>query len=153
MQSLQRIRDRDEIIHELGQALEQSPRKYKLRRANSNFDYRSNHTGNALVDGEAVDPQDRLRRIRSNDTVIFRPPTRPKVTSATPRPGTESALGFREAEICDEVELGGLSALGTASLQDRSEQTSSRPHRFSKSRSVEKWRDAAGFGIGWLKGG
>ena len=78
MQSLERMRARDEVIQEIGQALEQSPRKYALRRANSNFDYRtppSNRKGRILGDGEAADLQDRLRRVRSNDTIGSRPPT------------------------------------------------------------------------------
>lgn len=155
-QSLQRIRDRDEVIQELGQALEQSPRKHNIRRANSSFDYRKpscSREGKVFVDGEAVDSQDHLRRIRTNDTVIFRSPRRPKVSSATFRRGTESALGFREAEIFNNPELGDSSAFVNASLQDGSEPTSGRPYQFRKSNSFEKWKDVANIGVGWLRGG
>ncbi|USP78303.1 uncharacterized protein yc1106_05577 [Curvularia clavata] len=156
MQSLQRNRDRDETIQELGQALEQSPRKYKLRRANSNFDHcKPSYSRNdrVLVDGETVDPQDRLRRIQSNDTVIIRPLPRPRVSSATSRQGAESALGFREAEIYGDVETGNLGASSDVSLQDRFERITNRPYRFGKSRSFEKWKDVASTGVGWFKGG
>lgn len=156
MQSLQRIRDRDEVIQELGQALEQSPRKYKLRRANSNFEHCKpppNHNGKGSIDCEKTDPQDCLRRIRSNDTVIIRPPPRPRIRSPTSKQGADSTLGFREAEICKGVEAGTLGAFSDGSLQDKFETIINRPHRFSRSRSFEKWKDVANVGVGWFKGG
>ncbi|KAL7772533.1 hypothetical protein CFE70_002492 [Pyrenophora teres f. teres 0-1] len=156
MQSLERIRARDEVIQELGQALEQSPRKYALRRANSNFDYRtppSNRKGRILGDGEAADLQDRLRRVRSNETMGSRPPTLHRGNSESLRRGAGSAFGFREAEVREDIELGGLGASGDGLLKERLERTSDRQYRFSKKRSVERWKGVANVGVGWLKGG
>ena len=53
MQSLERMRAREEAIQELGQALEQSPRKYGLRRANSNFDYQTPPSNRNEILGKA----------------------------------------------------------------------------------------------------
>ncbi|KAI4933158.1 hypothetical protein J4E85_003562 [Alternaria conjuncta] len=155
MQSLERMRARDEAIQELGQALEQSPRKYGLRRANSNFDYHtppSNRKGRILGDGEAADLQDRLRRVRSNETIGSRPPTLHRVNSTRSRIGAASAFGFREAEVREDIELGGLGASGDGPLKERLERTSDRQYRFSKKKSVEKWKGVANVGVGWLKG-
>lgn len=156
MQSLERMRARDEAIQELGQALEQSPRKYGLRRTSSNFDYRtppSNRKGRILGDGEAADLQDRLRRVRSNETLSSRPPTLHRANSVISRRGAGSAFGFREAEVREDIELGGLGASGDGLLKERLERTSDRQYRFSKKKSVEKWKGVANVGVGWLKGG
>ncbi|KAL6157919.1 hypothetical protein ACJBU6_03729 [Exserohilum turcicum] len=156
LQSLKRMRAQEEAIQELSQALEQSPRKYGLRRANSNFDYHtppSNRKGRIVGEGEAADLQDRLRRVRSNETLGSRPPTLHRVNSAMSRRGAASAVGFREAEVREDMELGGLGASGDGPLQERLGRLSDRQYRFSKKRSVEKWKDVANVGVGWLKGG
>lgn len=150
------MRAQEEAIQELSQALEQSPRKYGLRRANSNFDYHtppSNRKGRIVGEGEAADLQDRLRRVRSNETLGSRPPTLHRVNSAMSRRGAASAVGFREAEVREDMELGGLGASGDGPLQERLGRLSDRQYRFSKKRSVEKWKDVANVGVGWLKGG
>ncbi|KAG9191145.1 hypothetical protein G6011_09233 [Alternaria panax] len=155
MQSLERMRARDEAIQELGQALEQSPRKYGLRRANSNFDYRtppSNRKGRILGDGEAADLQDRLRRVRSNETIGSRPPTLHRVNSTKSRRGAGSTFGFREAEVREDIELGGLGVSGDGLLNERLARSSDRQYRFSKKKSVERWKGVANVGVGWLKG-
>jgi hypothetical protein len=155
MQSLERIRAREEAIQELGQALEQSPRKYGLRRANSNFDYHtppSNRKGRIVGDGEAADLQDRLRRVRSNETIGSRPPTLHRVNSTRSRRGAGSAFGFREAEVREDIELGGLGASGDGLLNERLARSSDRQYRFSKKKSVERWKGVANVGVGWLKG-
>ncbi|CAG5181294.1 uncharacterized protein ALTATR162_LOCUS9690 [Alternaria atra] len=155
LQSLERMRARDEAIQELGQALEQSPRKYGLRRANSNFDYHtppSNRKGRILGDGEAADLQDRLRRVKSNATIVSRPPTLHKVNSTRSRRGAGSAFGFREAEVREDIELGGLGASGDGLLNERLARSSDRQYRFSKKKSVERWKGVANVGVGWLKG-
>ncbi|CAN9218288.1 unnamed protein product [Alternaria alternata] len=155
MQSLERMRAREEAIQELGQALEQSPRKYGLRRANSNFDYHtppSNRKGRIVGDGEAADLQDRLRRVRSNETIGSRPPTLHRVNSTRSRRGAGSAFGFREAEVREDIELGGLGASGDGLLNERLARSSDRQYRFSKKKSVERWKGVANVGVGWLKG-
>ncbi|KAF1938556.1 hypothetical protein EJ02DRAFT_383424 [Clathrospora elynae] len=155
MQSLDRMRAQAEEIQELGQVLEQSPRKYGLRRANSNFDYHtppSNRKGRIVGDGEAADLQDRLRRVQSNETLGSRP-TLHRGNSTRSRRGASSSLGFREAEVREDMELGGLGASGDGLLKQRLERSSDRHYRFSKKRSVERWRGVANVGVGWLKGG
>jgi hypothetical protein len=139
MQSLERMRARAEDIQELGQVLDQSPRKYSLRRINSNWDYRtppSNRKGRILGDGEAADLQDRLRRVRSNTTIGSKPNLRRDNSTKSQR-GTASALGFREAEVREDMELGGLGTTGEAPFKQRLEQSRERQYRFSKKRSME----------------
>jgi hypothetical protein len=154
MQSLERMRARAEDIQELGQVLDQSPRKYSLRRINSNWDYRtppSNRKGRILGDGEAADLQDRLRRVRSNTTIGSKPNLRRDNSTKSQR-GTASALGFREAEVREDMELGGLGTTGEAPFKQRLEQSRERQYRFSKKRSMERWKGVANVGVGWLKG-
>ncbi|KAF1832218.1 hypothetical protein BDW02DRAFT_604875 [Decorospora gaudefroyi] len=163
MQSLERMRARAEDLQNLTQALEQSPRKHanssagNLRRANSNFDYRtppSNRKGRIVCDGEVQDLQDRLRRVRSNETLTsLRPATTlDKSHSVRSRRGAGSAFGFREAEVREDIELGGLGVSGDGLLKERLERSSEgRGYRFGKKKkSGEGWR---GVGVGWLKGG
>jgi hypothetical protein len=154
MQSLDRMRARAEDIQELGQALEQSPRKYTLRRINSDWDYRtppSNRKGRILGDGEAADLKDRLRRVRSNATTGSKPNLH-REGSTKSRRGTTSALGFREAEVREDMELGGLGTTAEAPFKQRLEQSRERQYRLSKKRSMERWRGVANVGVGWLKG-
>ncbi|ENI09325.1 hypothetical protein COCC4DRAFT_126977 [Bipolaris maydis ATCC 48331] len=156
-ESLKRIRDQDETIQELGRTLEQSPRKYNLRRANSNFDYRTlpttTHDRN-LGHGKVAEIQDRLRRIRSNDVVGSKyPTTLQRIHSASLRQGAGSALGFRESEICDDTGLGELDSSGEGLLGARLDGVNERPYWFSKRKSFEKWKDVANLGVGWLKSG
>jgi hypothetical protein len=143
MQSLDRIRAQAEDLKELSQVLDQSPRKHGLRRTNSNFDYHtppSNRKGRILGDGEAADLQDRLRRVRSNGTIGSRPNR------------TTSALGFREAEVREDMELAGLGVADDGPFKHRVSRSLERQYRFSKKRSVERWKDVANVGVGWLKG-
>jgi hypothetical protein len=154
MQSLERMRARAEDMQELGQTLEKSPRKYSLRRINSNWDYRtppSNRKGRILGDGEAADLQDRLRRVHSNATISSKPNLH-RDSSTKSRRGTTSALGFREAEVREDMELGGLGIAGEAPFKQRLEQSRERQYRFSKKRSMERWKGVANIGVGWLKG-
>lgn len=154
MQSLDRMRARAEDIQELGQVLDQSPRKYSLRRMNSNWDYHtppSNRKGRILGDGEAADLKDRLRRVRSNATIGSKTNLH-RDSSNRSRRGTSSALGFREAEVREDMELAGLGSTGEAPFKQRLEQSRERQYRFSKKKSVERWKDVANVGVGWLKG-
>jgi hypothetical protein len=154
MQSLDRMRARAEDIKELSQTLEQSPRKYSLRRINSNWDYRtppSNRKGRILGDGEAADLQDRLCRVRSNATIGFKSNLH-REGSTQSRRGATSALGFREAEVREDMELGGLDTTAEAPFKQRLEQSRERQYRFSKKRSMERWKGVANVGVGWLKG-
>ncbi|KAH7070452.1 hypothetical protein BKA63DRAFT_579027 [Paraphoma chrysanthemicola] len=154
MQSLDRMRARAEDIQELGQVLDQSPRKYNLRRMNSNWDYHtppSNRKGRILGDGEAADLQDRLRRVRSNATMSSKTNLN-RENSVRSRRGTSSARGFREAEVREDMELAGLGTTGEAPFKQRLEQSLERQYRFSKKKSVERWKGVANAGVGWLKG-
>jgi hypothetical protein len=73
--------------------------------------------------------------------------------SARLRRGAGSAFGFREAEVRDDIELGGLGSSGDGLLKERLERSSEKQYRFSKKRSVERWKGVANVGVGWLKGG
>ncbi|EUC49399.1 hypothetical protein COCMIDRAFT_84733 [Bipolaris oryzae ATCC 44560] len=156
-ESLKRIRDRDETLKELGRTLEQSPRKYNLRRANSNFDYRTlptNTHDSSVRHGKTADLQDGLRRIRSNNVVGSKyTNTLQRMHSARSRQGAESALGFREAEVREDTELGESDSSGDRLLGARLDGISERPYWFSKRKSFEKWKDVANLGVGWLKSG
>lgn len=155
MQSLERMRARAEDIHELSQALDQSPRKYSLRHANSKWDYRtppSNRKGRIVGDGEAADLQNRLRRVRSNETVASKP-TLNRVSSSRSARVVSSALGFREAEVREDMELGGFGVAVDGSFKQRLERSRERQYRFSKKKSIERWKGVANVGVGWLKGG
>ncbi|KAF1842897.1 uncharacterized protein K460DRAFT_290980 [Cucurbitaria berberidis CBS 394.84] len=154
MQSLDRMRAQVEDMQELGQVLDQSPRKHGLRRTNSNWDYRtppSNRKGRILGDGEAADLQNRLRRVRSNDTIGSKPNLH-GVSSARSNRGASSALGFREAEVREDMELAGLTVSGDGPFKQRLERSRERQYRFSKKKSVERWKGVANVGVGWLKG-
>ncbi|KAL5113914.1 hypothetical protein ACEQ8H_008197 [Pleosporales sp. CAS-2024a] len=149
MQSLDRMRTRTEDIQELGHVLDQSPRKYSLRRMH--WDYHtppSNRKGRILGDGEAAHLKDQLRRVRSNATVSSKTYLH-RDSSARSKRGTTSALGFREAEVREDLELAGLAITDDAQFKQRLEQ---RRDRFSKKRSMERWKGVANVGVGWLKG-
>ena len=66
--------------------------------------------------------------------------------------GGGSVLGFREAEVREDMELGGLGLSGEVPFKQRLEQSRERQYRFGKKRSVERWRGVANVGVGWLKG-
>lgn len=154
MQSLERMRARAEDIQELGKVLDQSPRKYGVRRMNSNWDYQtppSNRKGRILGDGEAADLRDRLRRAQSHDTINSKANLH-RANSNLSKRGTASALGFREAEVREDMELAGLGPSGDGPLKERLERSHERQYRFSKKRSVERWKGVANVGVGWLKG-
>lgn len=153
MQSLDRMRAQVEDIQELGQVLDQSPRKHGLRRMLSNFDYHtppSNRKGRILGDGEAADLQYQLRRVRSNGTIGSKFNLQ-RENSARSKRGI-SALGFREAEVREDMELGGLGTTDDGPLRHRVSRSLERQYRFSKKNSVERWKDVANVGVGWLKG-
>ncbi|KAF2264935.1 hypothetical protein CC78DRAFT_579891 [Lojkania enalia] len=152
MQSLDRMRAQTDDIQQLGQILDHSPRKSNLRRVSSNFDYRtppSNRKGRILANGDLEDLQRRLRHVRSNESVGSKPATINRGNSTAFRPRGGSALGFREAEVKDDFELGGLGIGGDTSFQQRLEQSRGRQYRFGKKRSVERWKGVA---TGWLMG-
>lgn len=155
MQSLDRMRAQAEDLQEIGQILDQSPRKYSLRRVNSNWDYRtppSNRKGRLVGDGEVADLQSRLRRVRSNETIRSKTTTVNRGNSMRSKRGGGSALGFREAEVREDIELGGLGISGDGPFKQRLEQSRERQYRFTKKRSVERWKGVANVGVGWLKG-
>lgn len=144
MQSLERMRARADDLQEIGQMLEDSPRKHAIQRMKSNWDYHtppSNRKGRIVGDGEAADLKDRLRRARSNTTIGSRTMLN-RENSARSRRGTTSALGFREAEVREDMELAGLGTVDVnAPFKHRVERS-----RFSKKKSVERWKGV------WLKG-
>lgn len=148
------MRAQAEDIQDLGQILDQSPRKHSLRRANSNFDYRtppSNRKGKIIGDNDVADLRSRLRKVRSNETLASRANTAHRGNSVESRV-RGSALGFREAEVREDIELGGLGASGETPFKQRLERSRERQYRFAKKRSVERWRGVANAGVGWLKG-
>lgn len=154
MQSLDRMRAQVEDLQQLGAILDHSPRKYTIRRVESNWDYHtppSNRKGRVVGDGEAAELQDRLRRVRSNETMGSKHHTLTRGTSGRSK-RAESALGFREAEVRDDMELAGLGLSGEAPFKQRLERSRSRQYHFVKKKSVERWKGVASSGVGWLKG-
>lgn len=154
MQSLDRMRAQAEDLQELGQILDHSPRKHTLRCMNSNWDYHtppSNRKGKIIDDGEVADLQNRLRRTRSNETMGSRHHNLDRGNSSRSK-RAESALGFREAEVRDDMELAGLGISGEAPFKQRLERSRSRQHQFVKKKSVERWKGVATSSVGWLKG-
>ena len=154
MQSLDRMRAQVEDLQELGQILDRSPRKPTIRRINSNWDYHtppSNRKGRVVDDGEAAELQDRLRRVRSNETMGSKHHTLNRGNSPRSK-RVESALGFREAEVRDDMELAGLGISGEAPFKQRLERSRSRQYHFVKKKSVERWKGVATSSVGWLKG-
>lgn len=154
MQSLERMRARAEDIQELGKVLDRSPRKHGLHRMNSNWDYQtppSNRKGRILGDGEAADLRNRLRRAHSHDTMNSKVNMH-RTNSNISKRGTASALGFREAEVREDMELAGLGPSGDGPLKQRLERSLERQYRFSKKKSVERWKGVANVGVGWLRG-
>ena len=155
MQSLDRMRAQAEDLQELGQVLDQSPRKYSLRRANSSWDYRtppSNRKGKILADGDVADLQNRLRRVCSNDTVGARVTAVSRGNSIKSKRGCASSLGFREAEVRDDIELGGLGMSCETPFKQRLERSREQQYRLPTKRSVDRWKGVANVGVGWLKG-
>jgi hypothetical protein len=153
-QSLDRMRAEVEDLQELVQILDHSPRKYAIRRMNCNWDYHtppSNRKGRVVGDGEAAELQDRLRRVRSNETMGSNHPTLNRGSSFRSK-RAESSLGFREAEVRDDMELAGLGVSGEAPFKQRLERSRSRQYHFVKKKSVERWKGVATSGVGWLKG-
>ena len=63
-----------------------------------------------------------------------------------------SALGFRDAEVREDFELAGFGNHGDAPFKQRLEHSRERQYRFSKKRSVERWKGVANVGVGWLMG-
>ncbi|KAL5388802.1 hypothetical protein DPSP01_002907 [Paraphaeosphaeria sporulosa] len=155
MQSLDRMRAQAEEIQDLGKILDQSPRKYSLRRVNSNFDYHtppSNRKGKILAEGDVADLQSRLRKVRSNETLGSRANIILRGNSTSSKRGNRSALGFREAEVREDMELRGLGPSGETPFKQRLERSRERQYRFTKKRSVERWKGVANTGVGWFKG-
>lgn len=154
LQSLERMRAQVEDLQELGEILDHSPRKYTIRRVNSNWDYRtppSNRKGRVVEDGIAAELQDKLRRVRSNETMGSKQHTLNQHKSSKSK-RAEPALGFREAEVRDDMELAGLGLSGEAPFKQRLERSRSRQCQFVKKKSVERWKGVASSGVGWLKG-
>jgi hypothetical protein len=154
MQSLDRMRAQAEELQELGKVLERSPRKYTLRRVDSNWDYHtppSNRKGKILADRDLADLQNRLRSVRSSETVDPQA-TVQRGTSMQSGRGCHSSLGFREAEVRDDIELGGLGMSMETPFKQRLERSRSRQCRFTNKKSVERWKDVANAGVGWFKG-
>jgi hypothetical protein len=99
-----------------------------------------------------VDLQRRLRRAKSNETLGSKPASLYRGSSMRSKLGGGSALGFRDAEVREDIELGGLGVGGEIPFKQRLEQSRERQYRFGKKRSVERWNRVANVGVGWLKG-
>jgi hypothetical protein len=155
MQSLERMRAQAEEMQEFGQTLDQSPRKLGLRRVNSSFDYHtppSNRKGRIVGNHDMADLQRRLRRVQSNETIAPKAASMYRYNSIRSKRAVGLALGFRDAEVREDIELGGLAVGGEAPFKQRLEQSRVRQYRFGKKRSVERWKGVANVGVGWLKG-
>ncbi len=156
MQSLDRIHAQVEDLQELGEILDHSPRKCAGRHMNSDWGYHtppSNRKGRVVDDGVAAELQDRLRRVRSNETIASRRQNNLNRGNSSKSKRAESALGFREAEVRDDMELAGLGISGgEAPFKQRLERSRSRQYHFVKKNSVDRWRGVASSGVGWLKG-
>lgn len=154
MQSLGRMRAHARDLQELGEILDRSPRKHAVRRLETDWDYHtppSNRKGRVVDDGVAAELQDRLRRVRSNETIGSRQHALNRGNSSKSQ-RAESALGFREAEVRDDMELAGLGLSSEQPFKQRLERSRSRQYQFIKKRSVERWKGVASSGVGWLKG-
>jgi hypothetical protein len=114
MQSLERMRAHADDLHGLTNTLDCSPRKHPLRRVHSSFDYHTpppNRKGRVLLGEDAAGLKRRLRHVRSDETNCSGATLRRGNSVRSRRAGAGSALGFREAEVREDMELGGL-ALG-----------------------------------------
>ena len=101
------------------------PRKHPLRRVHGSFDYHtppSSRKGRVLLGEDAAELKHRLRHVRSNET---------NCSGATLRRGNSvrersasagSALGLREAEVREDMELGEFALGGESSFQVRLEE-------------------------------
>jgi hypothetical protein len=148
------MRAQVEDLQQLGELLDHSPRKYAIRRMEPSWDFHTpppNRKGRVVDDVEAAELQDRLRRVRSNETMGSKHHTVTRGNSSRSR-RAESALGFREAEVRDDMELAGLGVSGEAPFEQRLERSRSRQYQFVKKKSVERWKGVASSGVGWLKG-
>ncbi|KAF2183141.1 hypothetical protein K469DRAFT_728199 [Zopfia rhizophila CBS 207.26] len=148
MQSLEHMRAQEDLQN-LGQILDHSPRKYSLRRVNSNWDYYtlpSDRKGRVAGDEDAVHLQRRLRHVRSSETVGGKATTLNRGNSMRSKiAGAVSVLGFKEAEAREDIELGRLALGEEGSFKSRLEQSRERQYRFGKKRSIERWK---GVGVG-----
>jgi hypothetical protein len=121
MQTLERMRKQAEDLEELSQILDNSPRKLGTVRHNNNaFDYHtppSNRKGRVLEGGDAEEVKRRLRYVQSSDTVASKTTVNRAFSMRSKRDGAGSALGFREAEVREDIELGrlALAAKGASS--------------------------------------
>jgi len=146
-------------IEELGRILERSPRKHtrhpSAQSVNYNWDYHtppSNRKGRVLGSQDISDLQRRLRHVRSSETLRSRGPSlnlQRGDSILSRRTHTGSALGFRDAEVREDIELGGLGISNEGSFKQRLEQSRERS-RSLKKRSMELWKEV---GAGWLKVG
>lgn len=155
MQSLDRMRAQVEDLQELGEILNHSPRKYAMRRLDSDWNFHtppSNRKGRVVDDGVAAELHDRLQRVRSNETIGSKRKANLNRGNSSKSKRAESALGFREAEVRDDMELAGLGVSGEAPFKQRLERSRSRQYQFVKKKSVERWKGVASSGVGWLKG-
>jgi hypothetical protein len=155
MQSLDRMRAQAEEIQELEQILDQSPRKYTLRRVNSTIDYHtppSNRKGRIVGNEDMADLQRRLHRVQSNETLASKAASLYRGSSRRSKKADGSAIGFRDSEVREDLELGGLGSGAEVPFKQRLEQSRERQYRFGKKRSVERWKGVANVGVGWLKG-
>ncbi|KAF2738850.1 hypothetical protein EJ04DRAFT_560498 [Polyplosphaeria fusca] len=152
MQSLDRMRAQTEDIQDLGHTLDESPRKSSSRQMRSNYDFHtppSNRKGRIVATDDLADLQNRLRHARSNETIGSKAASFNQNSSMRSKRGGGSVPGFREAEVRDDIELGGLGLAGDAPFKQRLERSREGQYRFSKKRSVERWKGVA---TGWLMG-
>ncbi|KAF2837967.1 hypothetical protein M501DRAFT_912549, partial [Patellaria atrata CBS 101060] len=111
IQSLDRARSVADDLRQIGQIIQHSPRRYQqIRHVRHDSEYKyhtppSNRKGRVLEDEAASLIKRQLRHVRSNET---NKTNKTGVASMLNRRGTASALGFREAEVEEDMKLAGL---------------------------------------------
>jgi hypothetical protein len=151
------MRSQAKEIEQIGDILDQTPRKCGTQRLENTFEYHtppSNRKGRVLATEEISHLQQELRHVRSMELAKDAPDSgkscrrqRLSRKNSFIKRG-ESALGFREAEVKDDIELAGLTLGAEASFQRRLESARSRQYRFGKmgkKRSGELWKDVGGW--------
>lgn len=124
MQSLERMRAHADDPHELANMLDCLPRRHALRCVHGSSDYHtlpSNRKGRVLLGEDAAELKRRLRHVRSNETNCSGATLRRGNSVRSQRAGAGYALGFREAEVREDMELGGLAPGGESSFEARLE--------------------------------
>lgn len=146
MQSLERMRAHADDLHDLANMLDCLPRKHALRCVHGSFDYHtpsSNRKGRVLLGEDAAELKRRLRHVRSNGMNCCGATLQRGNSVRSQRAGAGCTLGFREAEVREDMEFGGLVLGGESSFKARLEKRG-RDNIGLEGRRV--WRGGSGLG-------